>query len=115
MSRSVAIIFAVFLLGLVVVVVETEQNHPAESVDISTSVLNSCSQVILAIGLLLYCGFAALHSTQHISSPRDRSQWLIATVGLNVVGSCWYLLTVYQAFRKIGQGGLISFRKEKDA
>jgi len=109
MSRMLAVIFAVVLVGLVVVLAETEQNHPAEAFQMSTLVWNVTAQVLLSIGLILYCGFAALHSTQHVSSPQERSTWLILTIGLNVLGSCWYFLTAYQAFRKSGKGRLMSF------
>ena len=113
MNRVFAVVFAVALIGLVIVQAATEQNHPAESFEKSTLVLNLVAQVLLAFGMLLYCGFAALHSTQHVSSPHDRTGWLIATVFLNVLGSCWYYLTTYQSFRKIGKGRLMSFRNEK--
>ena len=115
MSRILALIFATMLLGLVVVEAMTEQNDPAEPVQMSTLLLNVTAQALLAIGMFLYCGFAALHSTQHVSSPRERTQWLIFTIGLNVLGSCWYFLTIYQSFRKAGKGRLMSFRKVKDA
>ena len=115
MSRIFAIIFAIFLFGLVIVGTMTEQSHAAGSFDISTGVLNVSVQVLLAGGLLLYCGFAALHSTQYVSSPLERSKWLILTIVLNVLGSCWYYLTVYQSFRKLGKGRLMTFRNAKDA
>jgi hypothetical protein len=115
MSRVFAILFAIFLFGLVIMEAMTEQNPIAKSFDTSTLVLNISLQILLAIGLILYCGFAALHSTQYVTSPQERSLWLILTIGLNVLGSCWYFLTVYQTFRRLGKGRLMSFRKAKHA
>jgi len=60
--------------------------------------------------MVRYCGFAALHSTQYLDSPRDRSVWLIVILGMNVFGACWYFLTRYQAFRKEGKGRLMSLK-----
>ncbi len=93
MSRPLAILFALFLLGMAVVASATEHNPLAGAVDQQTRLLNVASQIVLAIGLLLYCGFAALHSTQHVASPQERSMWLVLTVLFNVLGSCWYVLT----------------------
>ena len=115
MSRILAVLFATFLFGLVVVVAKTEQNHPAEQFQMSVLVLNATAQVLLVVGLVLYCGFAALHSTQHVISPQERSTWLVFTIVFNVLGSCWYFLTAYQSFRKIGKGRLMAFRNAKRA
>jgi heme/copper-type cytochrome/quinol oxidase subunit 2 len=115
MSRPIAILLATLLFGLVIAVAATEQNSVSGSVDQHTLVFNVVAQVLLALGLFTYCGFAALHSTQHIASPHERSTWLIATVVLNVLGSCWYYLTIYQSFRKAGQGRLMRFRKARHA
>jgi hypothetical protein len=114
MSRICAILSAIFLVCLVIVEAMTEQHEPASAFDMSIFVLNVSAQILLVAGLLLYCGFAALHSTQYVTSPRERSTWLILTIGLNVLGSCWYFLTAYQAFRTLGKGRLMSFRKQKD-
>lgn len=62
------------------------------------------------LGLLMYCGFAALHSTQRIDSPQERSGWLIITLVMNVLGSCYYYCTRYQEFRGRGQGGLLGVK-----
>jgi len=113
MSRPLAILLAALLFGLVIVQAATEQNSVSSSIDQQTLVLNLIAQVLLALGLFTYCGFAALHSTQHLESPQDRTMWLIATVALNVLGSCWYYVTTYQSFRKAGQGRLMRFRKTK--
>jgi hypothetical protein len=115
MSRPIAILLAALLFGLVIVMAETEQNSVSGSIDQQTLVVNVIAQVLLALGLFTYCGFAALHSTQHIGSPQERSMWLIFTVVLNVLGSCWYYLTIYQTFRKAGQGRLMRFRKTRHA
>lgn len=113
MSRPIAILLATLLIGLVIVVAATEQNGVSAIVDSQTLLLNVVAQVLLALGLFMYCGFAALHSTQRIDSPQDRSMWLVFTVGLNVLGSCWYYVTTYQSFRRAGKGRLMSFRKAK--
>ncbi|MDD5139464.1 MAG: hypothetical protein PHY43_04280 [Verrucomicrobiales bacterium] len=113
MSRPIAILLAALLFGLVIVVAATEQNSVSGNIDPQTQVLNVIAQVFLALGLFTYCGFAALHSTQHVASPQERSMWLIATVALNVLGSCWYYVTAYQSFRKAGQGRLMRFGKAK--
>lgn len=115
MTRPIAIILAVLLVGLVVAIVATEQSVGDHVGDMSMLVLNFAAQVLLIAGTIAYCGFAALHSTQHIDSPGDRSMWLIATVGGNVLGSCWYYLSTYQRFRSTGQGGLMRFRSSKNA
>lgn len=113
MSRLIAVLLALLIVGLVVVAVATEQRSVDGSIDQKTHVLNVITQLFLVFGLLAYCGFAALHSTQHIASPRERSMWLIVTVGLNVLGACWYYLTTYQSFCKAGQGHLMRFGKAK--
>jgi uncharacterized membrane protein len=115
MTRPVAILLAVLLVGLVVAIVATEQSVGDRGGDMSMLVLNLVAQVLFAAGMVAYCGFAALHSTQHIDSPGDRSMWLIVTVAGNVLGSCWYYLSTYQRFRSTGQGGLMRFRGSKNA
>jgi heme/copper-type cytochrome/quinol oxidase subunit 2 len=114
MSRPLALLFAVLLLGVVIVVAATEQNDLPDMIDSRRMILNWIAQAVLAVGLTTYCGFAALRSTQHVSSPQERSRWLLATIGLNVLGSCWYFVTTYQSFRKAGQGGLMRFQKNTD-
>lgn len=68
------------------------------------------AQVLFLVGLLGYCGFAALHAIQYLASPQDRSVWLVVILGLNVAGACYYFLTRYQTFRKEGKGRLMSFK-----
>jgi branched-subunit amino acid permease len=65
MSRSIALLLAALLFGLVIVLAATEQYSVSGSIDQQTLVLNVIAQVLLALGLFTYCGFAALHSTQH--------------------------------------------------
>jgi len=114
MSRPIAVLLAALLFGLVIVVAATEQNSVSGSIaPLTLLVLHVIAQVLLALGLFMYCGFAALHSTQHVASPQERSMWLIATVVLNVLGACWYYVTAYQSFRKAGQGRLMRFGKVK--
>jgi hypothetical protein len=115
MSRPIAVSLAATLVGLLIVVASTDQDTVSGVIDQQTLVLNVIAQVLLALGLFMYCGFAALHSTQHITSPQERSYWLLATVGLNILGSCWYYLTTYQSFRKAGQSRLMRFRKPTHA
>lgn len=74
--------------------------------------LHAGSMFVFALGLVVYCGFAALHSTQRVESPTERSKWLILTIGLNLLGSCWYYCTKYQQFRKEGKGALMRARNE---
>jgi hypothetical protein len=115
MSRPIAVLLAALLFGLVIAMALTEQNRISGDIDLHMLVLNVVVHGLLALGLFTYCGFAALHSTQHVASPQERSIWLIATVGLNVLGSCWYYVTTYQSFRKAGQGCLMRFGKGKQA
>jgi len=110
MNRAFAILFACILVGLVIVVAATEQTRPHEAFDMTRFVTCLIAQVALLVGLLWYCGFAALHSTQYLASPQDRSAWLLMIVGLNVLGACYYFLTRYQSFRKEGKGRLMSFK-----
>lgn len=111
MSRPIAVLLAALLFALIIVMAVTEQSRINGDMDMQKLVLNVIAQGLLALGLVIYCGFAALHSTQHIASPQERSMWLIATVALNVLGSCWYYVTIYQSFRKAGKGGLMGFGK----
>jgi branched-subunit amino acid permease len=108
-------LLAALLFGLAIVMAATEQSSVSDSIDQQTLILNAVARALLALGLFTYCGFAALHSTQHVDSPQERSMWLMATVVLNVLGSCWYYLTTYQTFRKAGQGRPMRFRKTRHA
>lgn len=114
MNRPLAILFPALLVGLPLVEAIMDRNSIPDSTDLQTLVLNVIAQALLTCGLVTYCGFAALHSTQYISSPKERSFWLIVTLGMNVFGSCYYYLTTYRSFRKSGQGGLMRFDKPND-
>ncbi len=110
MNRAFAILFAVILCGLVVLVGATEQSCGSQTFDMTMLVISSFAEVVLLLGMVCYCGFAALHSTQYLASPKDRSIWLIVILGMNVFGACWYFLTRYQSFRKEGKGRLMSLK-----
>ena len=113
MSRFIAILFCCALFGLVVLSAATEQLRPVLDFDTSTIWIHTAAGVALIWGLIAYCGFAALHSTQHISCPLERSTWLLVTIGANALGSCIYYCTVYQTFRRDGFGSLLSRKKQK--
>ena len=115
MNRFFSILFCVLFFGLMIVVTATEQNHPNDPFSITMFIVNTAALALFYIGMILYCGFAALHATQYISSPYKRSWWLIYTILFNVLGSCYYYLTEYQSFRAKGQGSLMSLRKTPDA
>ncbi|MBN8709611.1 MAG: hypothetical protein J0I10_09535 [Verrucomicrobia bacterium] len=107
MNRAFAILIAITLFGLAVLVGATEQRCGSQTFDMTLSVISSIAQTVCVLGMVCYCGFAAMHSTQYLTSPKDRSIWLIVILGMNVVGACWYFLTRYQAFRKEGKGRLM--------
>jgi hypothetical protein len=115
MSRFFSILFCVLFFGLMIVATATEQNHPNDPFSITIFIVNTAALALIYIGMILYCGFAALHATQYISSPYKRSWWLIFTILFNVLGSCYYYLTEYQSFRAKGQGSLMSLRKTPEA
>ena len=112
MSRAVAIFLCIGLIGLVVLNAATEQRSTAHF-DSTLMWVHSVSELALVWGLVAYCGFAAIHSTQYISCPLERSTWLIVTIGINLLGSCIYYCTTYQQFRRAGCGALISRNKYK--
>jgi hypothetical protein len=74
---------------------------------LATAILSIVLWVVCVVGMLFYCGFAAIHAVQHLSSPQDRATWMVLIVGWNVLGACWYYCTVYQQFRASGLSGLI--------
>jgi len=108
MNRFVAILFCVMLFGLVVVTASTTPVHGRADFIWMMVWVHYISQFILLFGLLFYCGFAALHAVQRIDCPLERSMWVILTIGLNVLGSCYYYCTTYQKFRSEGLGSLIN-------
>ncbi len=105
MSRALAILCVVLWIVLLVASAEIERIMVA--LPPYMLVIHSALYFAEIFSLLCYCGFAALHSTQRIDSPGERSKWLILTVGMNILGSCIYYCTVYQDFRKKGEGGLL--------
>ena len=105
MTRVFALIGAFFCLGMIFPMVATEQARG--DIDLRISIINGQIQIVLALSLLFYCGFAALHSVSHIEDPGDRMVWIVLTVVFNVGGSLFYYLTKYQDFRAHGLGGLI--------
>jgi len=110
MNRAFAILIAITLFGLAVLVGATEQSCGSQTFDMTMRVISLTAQTVCVFGMVCYCGFAALHSTQYLTSPKDRSIWLIVILGMNVFGACWYFLTRYQAFRKEGKGRLMSLK-----
>ena len=71
--------------------------------------LSNLGGAISAILLLYYCGYALLHSTQHIDSPRERTKWFYIIVLVNVFGAMFYYFTKYKDLKKEGRGNLLKF------
>jgi uncharacterized membrane protein len=113
MNRILALLFPIIIIGFLVVSVATDQIPSQQGFDMKTFVVHAATQLVLLLGFIWYCGFAALHSTQYLTSPQDRSAWIVAIIGLNLFGACAYYLTIYQSFRKEGKGRLMSFRGKK--
>jgi hypothetical protein len=110
MSRTLAILFPIILIGIAVIGELISEIAPEEGNFTQLLIVSSVSQVAFVVGLFMYCMFAALHSTQYLSLPKDRSLWLIVIIGANIIGACIYYMTTYQTFRKAGKGGLMSFK-----
>ena len=104
MTRSRAILSGLLLLSFFVCCV-LFGNLGVSS--LTTGILSLVLWVVWVVATLFYCGFAAIHAVQHLSSPQDRTAWMITIVGVNVLGACWYYCTVYQQFRASGLSGLI--------
>lgn len=117
MNRVWAILIPIILVGLIPVhhfvteIMITQYPPKLEDV-MRTAMIVAGSEAFIIVCLVCYCGFAALHAMQYLNSPKDRTIWLIATLGANLLGSCVYYLTVYQTFRKEGKGRLMSFKRE---
>jgi hypothetical protein len=109
MTRLIAILGAIFCIGMIFPMAATE--HVRGDIDLQMVIIHAVSEFVLVISLLLYCGFAALHSVSHVEDPGDRVGWIVLTLGLNVLGSLVYYLTKYQDFRSHKMGGLIRPRK----
>jgi len=105
MSRALAILLLVCLIASLLATGMTERVFEASS--LYEIVSSAALRLVTYLGIFFYCGFAALHSMQHIESPHRRTEWLLLTIVMNVFGSCWYYCSIYQDFRKKGQGGLL--------
>lgn len=112
MTRLLAILGAIFCIGMIFTMAVTET--VSRDTDLQNMILHAVSECVLAMALLLYCGFAALHSVSHVEDPGDRMGWMILTLGLNIVGSLIYYLTKYQDFRSHGMGGMKCPRKNNE-
>jgi hypothetical protein len=111
MNRILSLLFFFLLLALICAASVIE---PVRTGDFSsTRMILSASLTFLCVtGAGLYCGFAALHATQRVSDPRDRTTWLILIVPFTIFGALLYLMTKYQHFRRIGKGGLMRDRRK---
>ena len=105
MTRFLAVVGAIFCLGMIFPMAATEQVRG--EIDLRISIINGLILFVVVFSLLFYCGFAALHSVSHVEDPGDRMRWVILTLVFNVVGSLIYYLTKYQDFRAHGLDGLI--------
>jgi hypothetical protein len=114
MTRFTAIVSCCALFGLIFPICLTEGSTPILDFGTMTIWIHAALMLVLKLGMVAYCGFAALHSTQHVSCPRERSMWLLATIVGNALGSCVYYCTAYQRFRNAGCGALISLNKTED-
>ncbi|MES2477178.1 MAG: hypothetical protein V4640_15440 [Verrucomicrobiota bacterium] len=109
MTRLLAVLGAIFCISIFSVVAVTE--NVREDVSLQLVIINSVGKIVSVISLLLYCGFAALHSVSRVEYPGDRVGWIIIILGLNVVGSLIYYLTKYQDFRVHGLGKFVQWEK----
>lgn len=109
MTRFISVLGAIFCIGMIFPMVATEQVRGG--IDFRMAIVHGVSELVLAMSLLLYCGFAALHSVSRVGNPCDRMAWIILTLGLNVLGSLIYYLTKYQDFRANGMGGFVRPQK----
>ena len=111
MNRPLVILYFTVLLLLVGVASGAEMNRP-DDVTAERAVLFFSAAFLSGFGGLAYCGFAVLHAAQRIDDPRDRAGWLIIIIPFTIFGACFYLMTKYQNFRKIGKGTLIIDRRK---
>lgn len=109
MTRLLAVLGAIFCIGMIFPIAATEQVRG--NIDLQIVIINVLSKVLSVFSLLLYCGFAALHSVSRVENPADRVGWIILTLGLNVLGSLIYYLTKYQDFRAHGLGRIIRWKE----
>lgn len=113
MNRATVILLCLGLFGLVSFSVITDPQSGLFGSDITVMWIHGGLTCVTVWSLIGYCGFAALHSTQHLTCPHERSYWLIAVIGGNIVGSCIYFCTRYQKFRAAGAGRLLSRKRVK--
>jgi hypothetical protein len=113
MTRFLAILICVILLVLVALGSATAQVSGRSDFIFEQMWISFAARLLAAAGLIVYCGYAALHAVQRVDCPLKRSMWMIVTIGLSAVGSCYYYCTEYQRFREQGIGSLISCPKSK--
>lgn len=106
MNRRIALILFLGFFGLFAACSEAEKNA-LDVQNIPLVLLSIFLQGVTFLAIFIYSFFAALHAMQHVKDPVDRTYWLIFTVVFNIMGAMFYYTTKYQAFRKIGKGGLI--------
>lgn len=105
MNRFFAIFIPILIIsGVIPDILASEGNE-----SLGLFLTAQAAGVISVILLIYYCGFAALHSIQHIDSPKERTKWFLWTILVNVFGSMYYYLTKYQELKKEGRGGLLKF------
>jgi hypothetical protein len=75
MTRLLAILGAIFCIGMIFPMAATE--HVRGDIDLQTVIVHVVSELILVMSLFLYCGFAALHSVSHVQDPGERVGWVI--------------------------------------
>jgi hypothetical protein len=113
MTRFLAILICASLLVLVALGSATAQVSGRSDFIFAHMWISFAARLLAAAGLIVYCGYAALHAVQRVDCPLKRSMWMIVTIGLNAVGSCYYYCTEFQRFREQGLGSLISRPKIK--
>ncbi len=106
LTRPVAVVFALVVLGLMAFSIWFDVREPFLEHDWSFAIQIAIT-LLLVFSVMSYCGFAVMHAAQHVASPQERAVWTIATIALHVFGSCLYLCTEYQRFRKVGKGGIV--------
>lgn len=102
MNRLFAVLGALFCVIACISAVATEEGMET----LTDLVIHGTALFLFVFPTVFYCGFAAMHAVSHVKDPRDRSMWMLLTVGFNLGGSLLYFLTKYQDFRGHGMGGL---------
>lgn len=109
MNRLFAVLGALFCVIALIFAVGTEEGMETV-IDLA---IHGTALVLFIFPTVFYCGFAAMHAVSHVKDPRDRSMWMLLTVGFNLGGALLYFLTKYQDFRSHGMGGL-GWKKRKE-